>query len=171
MPQLDVSTYASQLFWLAVCFSILYWTLKNRIIPRLDQIRQDRWEHTEGMQRKAGTLQEEAEGFNAQWKKSLDDARKQSNELVNQAVQKSRLNLSQKRAEFSDLIQRRLGASKAKLHKQEADVQNRILEKLAPLTTEMVLKVSQETLPRNRVEKAVEKALSSAISSSKIRRA
>ncbi|XP_022778766.1 uncharacterized protein LOC111320353, partial [Stylophora pistillata] len=89
MPQLDVSTYTSQLFWLAVCFSILYWTLKNHIIPRLHQLLQKRWEHTEGMQEEAEHLQKQAEAVNQECENSLDEARERSHEIVNQATQKS----------------------------------------------------------------------------------
>ncbi len=45
MPQLEVATYASQIFWLIVAFSTLYWLLSRRALPRVAEIleaRQDR---------------------------------------------------------------------------------------------------------------------------------
>jgi F-type H+-transporting ATPase subunit b len=45
MPQLEVSTYASQIFWLIVAFSTLYWLLSRKALPRVAEIleaRQDR---------------------------------------------------------------------------------------------------------------------------------
>ena len=38
MPQFDYTTYASQIFWFIICFSILYLTIYFVIIPRLSKI-------------------------------------------------------------------------------------------------------------------------------------
>ena len=38
MPQFDYTTYASQIFWFIICFSILYLTIYFVIIPRISQI-------------------------------------------------------------------------------------------------------------------------------------
>lgn len=38
MPQLDVSNYFSQIFWLILCLVLLYYSFKNYFIPRLEHI-------------------------------------------------------------------------------------------------------------------------------------
>jgi len=38
MPQLDVSTYSSQVFWVLVCFSVLYFLFKGRFTPAIRNI-------------------------------------------------------------------------------------------------------------------------------------
>lgn len=38
MPQFDYTTYASQIFWFVICFSILYLIIYFVIIPRLSEI-------------------------------------------------------------------------------------------------------------------------------------
>jgi F-type H+-transporting ATPase subunit b len=45
VPQLDVSTFSSQIFWLIICFATLYYLLSRRGLPRVSEIleaRQDR---------------------------------------------------------------------------------------------------------------------------------
>ena len=45
MPQLEVGTYASQIFWLIIAFSTLYYLLSRKALPRIAEIleaRQDR---------------------------------------------------------------------------------------------------------------------------------
>ena len=42
MPQLDLSTYSSQIFWLVICFSILYFVLSSFILPKIKKIIEDR---------------------------------------------------------------------------------------------------------------------------------
>lgn len=60
LPQFDFSTWASQLFWLAIVFACLYFVLATFILPRLregistreDRIRDD-LDNAENMQREA----------------------------------------------------------------------------------------------------------------------
>ena len=45
MPQIEVSTFASQIFWLILCFATLYYLLSRKALPRVSEIleaRQDR---------------------------------------------------------------------------------------------------------------------------------
>jgi F-type H+-transporting ATPase subunit b len=42
MPQFDFTTYSSQIFWLALCFSILYFFVSNVILPRIREIQKER---------------------------------------------------------------------------------------------------------------------------------
>jgi len=42
MPQFDPSTYASQLFWLAVMFVALYWIVSKIAVPRIGEVLEQR---------------------------------------------------------------------------------------------------------------------------------
>ncbi len=42
MPQFDFTTYSSQVFWLIVCFAILYYFVSKIILPRIHDIISDR---------------------------------------------------------------------------------------------------------------------------------
>lgn len=75
LPQFDFSTWASQIFWLAIVFACLYFVLSTFILPRLrdgisnreDRIRDD-LDKAQNMQRKA---QEAEKAYNH----ALSDAR------------------------------------------------------------------------------------------------
>ena len=41
-PPFDVTTFASQLLWLAITFGIFYWIMKNVAMPRIAGILEDR---------------------------------------------------------------------------------------------------------------------------------
>lgn len=61
MPQLDFSTYPSQLFWLVISFAALYFVLAVFVLPRLTQVQTLRAENTSGKRLAAQTATEEAE--------------------------------------------------------------------------------------------------------------
>ena len=42
MPQFDFSTFSSQIFWLAICFSALYFSMSRIFLPRIKHIMQER---------------------------------------------------------------------------------------------------------------------------------
>ncbi|MEX0645816.1 MAG: hypothetical protein WD076_10925, partial [Parvularculaceae bacterium] len=42
LPQLDLSTWPSQLFWLAIFFSGLYWLMASYFLPRIGGTIEDR---------------------------------------------------------------------------------------------------------------------------------
>ncbi|MBT7451768.1 MAG: F0F1 ATP synthase subunit B', partial [Rhodospirillaceae bacterium] len=42
MPQFDPSTFSSQLFWLLICFVVLYWVISKFAIPRIGDILEQR---------------------------------------------------------------------------------------------------------------------------------
>lgn len=42
MPQFDISKFSSQIFWFAICFSILYYFVSKIILPRIQNIIEER---------------------------------------------------------------------------------------------------------------------------------
>ena len=42
MPQLEVSTYISQIFWLIVSFGLLYYLLSRKALPKVAEILETR---------------------------------------------------------------------------------------------------------------------------------
>lgn len=75
MPQLDSSTFFSQIFWLAVTFAGLYWAMAKVALPRLEQILADRRNRIDGDLEKAAQLKTETEAVIAAYEKALAEAR------------------------------------------------------------------------------------------------
>ena len=56
LPQLDVQTYASQIFWLVVSFIVLYFLVAKVAMPRISEVLEERQERIEDDLDKAETL-------------------------------------------------------------------------------------------------------------------
>ena len=69
MPQLDVTTYASQLFWLLITFVPLYLVIVRVALPRVGEVLEARHEKIEDDLKKAAARQEEAEAVMAEYEK------------------------------------------------------------------------------------------------------
>merc|ERR1712057_70892 len=99
-PQLDVTTYTSQLFWLFICFSVLYLILKHQIIPKLEQIRQNRWNHIEGAQEEAKLLKNNKKSIEEQCEIAIKKAKNFALETIEETTKKSKSQIENQRAEF-----------------------------------------------------------------------
>lgn len=75
MPQLDVSTFPSQLFWLAISFLVLYLLMARLTVPRIESVVESRRHRIEGDLDRAARMKSEAEAVIAAYEKALGDAR------------------------------------------------------------------------------------------------
>jgi F-type H+-transporting ATPase subunit b len=75
MPQLKVSTFPSQLFWLAVTFIILYVLMKWLALPKVEAAIAARRNRLDDDLARAEALRSEAEAVLAAYQKALAEAR------------------------------------------------------------------------------------------------
>lgn len=61
LPQLDASTFPSQLFWLVVSFLVLYWLLSRKVLPQVGEILESRQARIAADLDRAAALRHEAE--------------------------------------------------------------------------------------------------------------
>src|SRR5215469_18605785 len=120
MPQLDVTTFPSQIFWLIVCFVILYLLMANLAVPRLEKLVEDRRRHVEGDLEKASQMKAEAEAVMAAYEKALADARHQAQLTMRETTEKLAAEAAERQRQAAAIIaektseaEKRIGAAKA----------------------------------------------------------
>jgi len=161
MPQLDTSTYASQVFWLFISFSVLFFVVKTKIIPLFEELYQKRWDHTHGTKQTADKFLGEAKEINVYLQKSIDDAKKKSSEILSKSDYDSKVSFAKRKSSFLESVHKRLDETKSILQGQEHEVEKNIIDGVVPLTTDMVVKTSGGTLSRDKVENHLKTNLSS----------
>jgi F-type H+-transporting ATPase subunit b len=141
MPQLDVETFPSQLFWLAVTFIVLYVLMSRIGLPRLSAAIEVRRQRREEDLARAAQLKSEAEAANAAFQRTMAEARAQaqavlketSDRLAAEAAERQRV-LAAALAEQVDEAERRIAATKqqalAEVRGIAVDVGRSIVEKL-----------------------------------------
>jgi F-type H+-transporting ATPase subunit b len=86
MPQLDLSTFPSQIFWLAVIFLLLYVLMARVGLPRVAAMIDARKARIEGDLERAAQMKAEAEAVMAAYERSLADARAQAQATLKEAI-------------------------------------------------------------------------------------
>ena len=82
LPQLDVSTFPNQIFWLVVALGALYWVLSRIALPRISAVLSDRQGAVTGDLMAAEEFKLKAREAEAAYEKALADARAEAGKIV-----------------------------------------------------------------------------------------
>ena len=108
MPQLDFSTFPSQIFWLFVSFAVLYGLMATLIVPRLERIVTARQGRVDGDLERASRLQSEAEAIMQAYEKALADARAQAQATMKATLDRLNQVAAERQSQATAQITRRL---------------------------------------------------------------
>lgn len=149
MPQLDLSSFPSQLFWLVVTFIFLYVVLKKAALPGVREVLQSRQDRITSDLDKAETAQKEAERVKATYTDSLGTARQKAIAMLAEASSNIQKEIALRNSELEADMVKRLDAAE----KQIAQLRAEATAKMAPVT---------ETVTQFIVDKLIHKKLDSA---------
>jgi len=142
MPQLELASYPSQIFWLAISFGLLYLLLAFIILPRFAKIQTQRQEATIGKRQQAEQAAERAEKALALYESKIAESRalaqkeaqthkRQTDTLLNQQSEKAQAEIETKIQTAEQDIANQIAANREESHKAAALTAQAILEKIA----------------------------------------
>ncbi|MDP5305671.1 F0F1 ATP synthase subunit B' [Paracoccus spongiarum] len=82
LPQLDLSSFPNQIFWLVVTILVLYWVLSRVALPRIAAVISDRQGAITGDLMAAEEFKQKAREAEAAYDKALADARSEAQKIV-----------------------------------------------------------------------------------------
>jgi F-type H+-transporting ATPase subunit b len=85
LPQLDIQTYPSQIFWLIVAFIVLYFLVSKIAVPRISEVLSERDERIADDLDKAESFKQEAEQVRSEYEKALGEARDKAHAATREA--------------------------------------------------------------------------------------
>ena len=101
MPQFDVATFSSQLFWLCSCFITLLLFSARVTLPRLNRVFSLRWGKIEGTLQEAKKLNQQAEELITSYESEISLAKKRAHEMVLGTARQASSDLSRKKSELA----------------------------------------------------------------------
>lgn len=122
MPQLDFTTFAPQLFWLAVSFIVLYGLMRWLALPRVEQVITSRREHLNGDLARAAALKSEAETALATYRKTLAEARAAAQATLRETSEKLAAEAAERQRQLAATLAEQIEAAEQRIRamKQEA---------------------------------------------------
>lgn len=122
LPQLDPTYYISQIFWLFISFSLLYFLLSRNFLPKIKNVIQDRFSRINNDLEKSKLLREEAEEVKGQYHKSLQLAKEEADAIIKQAMLTIDENSKLKYDKLSDDIAVKISEADAKIEAMKFDL-------------------------------------------------
>lgn len=133
LPQLNVETFASQIFWLVVAFFALYWLMSKVALPRIAAVLEERADAVAADLDRAEELKRKAEEAEAAYKQALADARAKAQAIA-----------AETRAEIQMEVDEATAKADAEISARTAEGEKRIAE-IRESAMQGVAQVSEET--------------------------
>jgi len=89
MPQFDFATFSEQIFWLLICFFVLYFSVSRIVLPRIAAILKDRDQRIQSDNDSANKLQSQIDEINEVAEALREKSKSSYNEAIEDAVRKS----------------------------------------------------------------------------------
>ena len=85
MPQLDISTFSSQIFWLIASFTALFLIVWRIGVPKISHVLETRQKRIDDNLLRAEEFKREAEAALEAYEASLDEARSEAQAILHEA--------------------------------------------------------------------------------------
>ena len=152
LPQLDITTWPSQLFWLVVTFVIGYILISYLVAPSISSVLENRSTKISNDLETAKKAQDNAKEVYTSYEESLSEARSQAAIAAAKALEEAKAETASRVA----AINKKLAASAKKAEARLSEMRDEALSSLEDLATETSQKIIAELTPV-KVTKAVVK--------------
>lgn len=128
MPQLDPSSFASQLLWLVITFSIFYLVMSRIALPRVSEVLETRQNRIAYDLENATSLKGEADQVLAEYEASMAKAHSESQTLLAEAAQDRAVDSTRRQEELGAKIAAQLGDAEVSIQKARQGALDNIAE-------------------------------------------
>lgn len=162
LPQLDLSTFANQIFWLLVALPVLYWVVAKVALPRIGAVLSDRQGAITGDLMAAEEFKLKAKEAEAAYDKALADARSEAQKIVaaNRAEIQKELDVAIAHADAE--IAARTAESEKRIRDIRDSAENDTREVARDVTAELVRSFGG-TVDQSAVDQAVDARMKGAL--------
>ncbi len=117
MPQLDFTTYSSQIFWFILCFSILYLSTHFIILPRIRSILSKRHDLIENDKNLADEINQQIDLINNEGQENLQKANLEYLQKIEEITKKSHQERDKSMTELKHKIELKVKESRDEIKK------------------------------------------------------
>lgn len=155
MPQLDPSSYSSQLFWLTVSFVLLYVMLGRMLLPRVQSVLALRQNTLAADIEQARRMKADADLAREHYEKALHQARSNAQALLAQTQAEIVSRAATRQTELDAVIAQKLAESDTAIAAATAQAMGKIASVASELTSRITQAVAEYTPDSGAVDKAV----------------
>jgi F-type H+-transporting ATPase subunit b len=162
MPQLDISTFPTQLIWLLISFVVLYAVLSRVAMPRIGTVIEERQRRIDGDLERATALKAEADAAMAAYEKAMTEARAGTRDIIRQAVDALTKQAEERQKELGVKLAAQIKAGEDRIGETKRSALAEIQTIAAGLARDMALKLADVSTDEAHASAAVKAAQTAA---------
>ena len=159
MPQLDPTYWASQVFWLTLIFSAIYFLIAKIFVPKIkgnidareSQIRKDINE--------ANSLKEEADKKLKEYNKIIDEAKLEAKKLISEGRKKINEDIQSKKDQIEKDIQKETLSATKEIEKFKINSLKKINIISEEIVSDIIKDIFKEDLNKNSIKATVSEVM------------
>jgi len=159
LPQLDIGTFPTQVFWLFVTFIVLYIAMTKIAIPRIEYVLEERHSKLAEDLDKAGKLKADAEEVQANYEKALADARSSAHQLVGTAKDEASKANAKAEAEADAATVKKVKEAEASIEAARNEALSNVKDVVSEVAGDAVQKLIGVKVTKTELNKAVAAAM------------
>ena len=160
MPQLDPEFFVSQLFWLVVTFSFLFFFLWKVSLPRISSVLEKRENKINNDIETAKQLQIEAEKIQDQIEKKLHDSKEQNISLIKNSTVNLQNKASKELSKLDNELNKKIEKSAKVIENNKKESLKQIHEQIHEITKLTLSKLSSVQINDQEIKESVANARS-----------
>lgn len=157
MPQLDASSFTSQIFWLFVTFVLLFVIMKTRVVPKVSTIIETREARINDDLGTAASLKQQAEDARQQYEAAMNTSRATALSIVAETQKEARAAITAKIAEVDSAAATRLAQAEQAIAKSAGAARGKAGGDAAQLADMILVKLGITNTTRAEIDAAVGK--------------
>ncbi len=159
MPQLDPSTFTSQLFWLVVTFVVLYIIVVRKALPRISEVLEARQAKIDDDLQVASNRKEEAAKVLAEYEEMLAASHAKAHELLRAAQEEMAAEAARQNEAMGARLAEQASAAEKRIAGAKTEALDHLSEVVAEVAAAATTKLIGQEVAADRVKKAVDAAM------------
>ena len=158
LPQLDLNTYPSLMFWSIISLIIGFALMKYLVTPNIKSILNSRETSIQNDLVKAKTSNQESEKIKQSIIKSQEDIKLKSQKIISDAILESKQGVEKKEKEISAKLELKVSEAEKKIIDTQNTVINDVINVAEEITADVVKKFTDIKYDKSNVKKAIKLA-------------
>lgn len=158
LPQLDITTWPSQVFWLVVVFAIGYVFISRMVTPKIGSVLEERRDRLDDDLGRAREASAEASQVRADYEAALESARNEAAEFSRKAANEAQQAADQANAKAAKKMATKVANAETKLAAARAEAE----ENLVAVATEAAMDTAKQLAGVKATKAQAEKAVKAA---------
>ena len=160
MPQLEITTYPSQIFWLVVSFLTLYLIMSRIIIPRISSVIKNRESQIKNNIHISEQLYKDTEIINDELEKVRKDTETEAKEIINNLKETTNKKISENYELLKKKLEKKLEKDEQKILLRKKKTLKEINKISLNLSEEIIRKISNDkSEQKNKLKSIIKKNL------------